>query len=390
MTVTGDGVFDERERGRKRRVKYVRLALLIYYYYVKVGALAICTGILMGFGEATDVDACGTSGGLWVGWKREAKMSLVNICNHFVVLLVEKYNGSLWYLVLFYDAPDLASRNSVFVELEDVLGSLTKGESRVYERLDKALGSKNWFSVFPDTGLKHYPIQISDHAPIEVDLNLIKNPSKKPYRMDAWALEYSECIQTIRKAWFIHDRGSPTFCVARKLARVRGMVKRWTLDKRNEWNGKWEDFDKKLEHGMEVAITEGNDEEYTRVNEEVRDFAIVTLVWKQRAKIKWMVDGDTCTKYFFNWVKGRAGRNFILGVKNEDGSWCYDLWARKMQKVMKYLVGEYQNAFIAGRSITDNILVVHEAIHKINMHKTGKRGMIAFKADMSKAYDRVK
>ncbi|XP_074300123.1 uncharacterized protein LOC141631337 [Silene latifolia] len=61
-----------------------------------------------------------------------------------------------------------------------------------------------------------------------------------------------------------------------------------------------------------------------------------------------------------------------------------------MQKVMKYLVGEYQNAFIAGRSITDNILVAHEAIHKINMHKTGKRGMIAFKADMSKAFDRVK
>ncbi|XP_074298212.1 uncharacterized protein LOC141629036 [Silene latifolia] len=188
-----------------------------------------------GFGEATGVDAYGAAGGLWVGWKKEARMSFVVSCNHFVVLLVEKYNGCLWYLVLFYGAPDISSRKSVLLELEDCLGRLNhpyliigdfnqvefscdkfsvnkhripgaydfhnwkvrnelldipfkgprftwcnnrKGKKRVYERIDKALGSKDWFSVFPDTGIKHYPIQISDHAPIEVNLNLTKIRTK--------------------------------------------------------------------------------------------------------------------------------------------------------------------------------------------------------------------
>ncbi|XP_074278244.1 uncharacterized protein LOC141601837 [Silene latifolia] len=57
---------------------------------------------------------------------------------------------------------------------------------------------------------------------------------------------------------------------------------------------------------------------------------------------------------------------------------------------MGYLVGDYQNAFLAGRSISDNILLAHEAIHKVNTHKHGKFGKVAFKADMSKAFDRVR
>ncbi|XP_074288207.1 uncharacterized protein LOC141613375 [Silene latifolia] len=73
-----------------------------------------------------------------------------------------------------------------------------KREKRVYERLDKAMGSKEWLSLFPDTGIKHYPIQISDHAPIEVDLNLIRSDGKRPFKIDAWALDFEECLEKVR------------------------------------------------------------------------------------------------------------------------------------------------------------------------------------------------
>ncbi|XP_074296900.1 uncharacterized protein LOC141627561 [Silene latifolia] len=61
-----------------------------------------------------------------------------------------------------------------------------------------------------------------------------------------------------------------------------------------------------------------------------------------------------------------------------------------MSRVMSYLVGEYQNAFVAGRHIGDNVLLAHEAIQNINKHSSGACGRFAFKADMSKAYDRIR
>ncbi|XP_074315625.1 uncharacterized protein LOC141651829 [Silene latifolia] len=338
----------------------------------------------LGFVRAFGVDAVGAAGGLWVGWRKESKMSLVKACNNYIILLVEKYNGRLWYLVLFYGAPSVSLRASVFEDLEQwlvtcqlpflIIGDFNqvgyacdklsssqrpiagaedfnlwtirnelvdipfkgprftwcnnrKGDKRVYERLDKALGSKDWLSLFPDTGIKHYPIQISDHAPIEVDLNLINTKGSRPFKLDAWALGFEDCLERVRIAWTAVDSGSPAFRVARKLARVRGSVKKWTLDKKAEWQDKWDEFDRKLEHGINTACKGGGggDEEYTRVHEEFRIFAAAAAVyWKQRAKVKWTVEGDTCTKFFFNWVKGRAGRNLIHGLKGEDGQWRYD------------------------------------------------------------------
>ncbi|XP_074301170.1 uncharacterized protein LOC141632526 [Silene latifolia] len=200
-----------------------------------------------------------------------------------------------------------------------------KGEKRVYERIDKAFGSKDWFTIFPHTGIKHYPIQISDHAPIEIDLNLVAMSGNRPYKIDAWVLDHEDCMEKIRVDWKRSNRGLPAYQVTRKLSRIRTSVKRWTLDKRAEWRMKWDEFDQRLEHGMTLATTGNGDEEYIRVNEEVTEFAKATAAfWRQRAKIKWMVDGDTCTKFFFNWVKGRAGRNHIHGIKDLDGVWHYE------------------------------------------------------------------
>ncbi|XP_074318890.1 uncharacterized protein LOC141655725 [Silene latifolia] len=56
---------------------------------------------------------------------------------------------------------------------------------------------------------------------------------------------------------------------------------------------------------------------------------------------------------------------------------------------MSFLVGDFQNGFIPGRNISDNILVSHELFHQISKKTTGKQGLLAFKIDMSKAYDRL-
>jgi len=53
------------------------------------------------------------------------------------------------------------------------------------------------------------------------------------------------------------------------------------------------------------------------------------------------------------------------------------------------LITPFQNAFIQGRLITDNILLAHEIYDYMRKKKKDKWGFGALKLDMQKAYERI-
>ncbi|XP_019195011.1 PREDICTED: uncharacterized protein LOC109188829 [Ipomoea nil] len=63
--------------------------------------------------------------------------------------------------------------------------------------------------------------------------------------------------------------------------------------------------------------------------------------------------------------------------------------ANRMKPLMGNLISEAQSAFIPGRLITDNILIVAEVGHYLNRKQCGRKGWAALKLDMAKAYDRM-
>jgi hypothetical protein len=66
------------------------------------------------------------------------------------------------------------------------------------------------------------------------------------------------------------------------------------------------------------------------------------------------------------------------------------VFANRMRPLMDAIISEEQSAFVPGRFIiTDSVLVAYENIHYLRWKK-GKAGACAIKLDMAKAYDRVK
>lgn len=53
------------------------------------------------------------------------------------------------------------------------------------------------------------------------------------------------------------------------------------------------------------------------------------------------------------------------------------------------LISEQQSAFIPERQIHDNVVVAHEVFHFLKRKKLGKKGYVAVKVDLNKAYDRI-
>ena len=61
----------------------------------------------------------------------------------------------------------------------------------------------------------------------------------------------------------------------------------------------------------------------------------------------------------------------------------------RMKDVLCRLISPSQEAFVPGRSITDNILLVSEVLHYLKRRTRGHIGDVALKLDISKAYDKV-
>ena len=63
--------------------------------------------------------------------------------------------------------------------------------------------------------------------------------------------------------------------------------------------------------------------------------------------------------------------------------------ANRLKWILPLLIFNAQSAFVHGRSICDNILAAFEVIHYMKRKTKGKKGSVALKLDISKAYDRI-
>ncbi|CAA7019206.1 unnamed protein product [Microthlaspi erraticum] len=61
----------------------------------------------------------------------------------------------------------------------------------------------------------------------------------------------------------------------------------------------------------------------------------------------------------------------------------------RLHPLLNGLVSENQSAFVPGRAISDNVMITHEILHFLKISQAKKRGSMAIKTDMTKAYDRV-
>ena len=63
--------------------------------------------------------------------------------------------------------------------------------------------------------------------------------------------------------------------------------------------------------------------------------------------------------------------------------------ANCLKQILPYIISPTQSAFVPDKLITDNVLLAYETLHAMNTRKKGKKGSLALKLDISKAYDMV-
>ncbi|KAK3231579.1 hypothetical protein Dsin_003460 [Dipteronia sinensis] len=108
--------------------------------------------------------------------------------------------------------------------------------------------------------------------------------------------------------------------------------------------------------------------------------------WSQCSRETWLSSGDKNSKYFHWRASAMRARNHIRGVFDKSVAKAL---ANRLRGVLDEVISETHSAFIPDRLISDNAIIGFECMHALKRWKKGKRGSMALKLDMSKAYDRV-
>ncbi|RVX19456.1 LINE-1 retrotransposable element ORF2 protein [Vitis vinifera] len=197
-------------------------------------------------------------------------------------------------------------------------------EHPVCKRLDRFLYSNEWEQLFPQSLQEVLPRWTSDHWPIVLETNPFKwGPT--PFRFENMWLHHPSFKECFGRWWreFQGD-GWEGHKFMRRLQFLKAKLKEWNKNAFGDLIERKKcilldiaNFDSMEQEGglspellIQRAVRKGELEELI-LREEIH--------WRQKARVKWVKEGDCNSKFFHKVANGRRNRKFIKVLENERG-----------------------------------------------------------------------
>ncbi|XP_027108907.1 uncharacterized protein [Coffea arabica] len=198
-------------------------------------------------------------------------------------------------------------------------------EGEIRERLDRVLGSGSWCNSFRNARCRHLETEASDHSMLLVDIKPAMGKRwKKRFVFDRNWLQHKEMGNIVKSAWNTSCIGSRFFKFQFKIKQCRVALLRWNKQKESNF-GKIILQTKKEMKVLRDSNVSGKGVRLALLKKKlVAVYMDEEVYWSQKAKQKWLTEGDKNTKFYHVCVAGKRKRNRIGLIKKRDGDWCKD------------------------------------------------------------------
>ncbi|XP_052627262.1 uncharacterized protein LOC128133760 [Lactuca sativa] len=200
-----------------------------------------------------------------------------------------------------------------------------RGKNGILKKLDRVMGNCRLFDDFPSLYDSFLPYGISDHSPLVIKIPLKMKFKVLPFKFSNVLTSCPELKVLVESHWNAEIKGIKMFQLVQKLKILKKPIRK-LLRIQGHLSEKVDHCRKELE-----AVQADLDKE--PFNSELRDLEAIFLVefnkayaeeesfLKQKAKVGWLKEGDSNSKYFHKVVKGKIIRNNIKAVMNDEGNW---------------------------------------------------------------------
>ena len=98
----------------------------------------------------------------------------------------------------------------------------------IWERLDRAVATNEWFSVFAGTKVHHLDVTSSDHKALWISLEHMHCSFQKPFHFEQMWLTDKGCSEIVEAVWSVNCNESWDTRVLRKIESYGAALSKWS------------------------------------------------------------------------------------------------------------------------------------------------------------------
>nr|XP_027103170.1 uncharacterized protein LOC113724469 [Coffea arabica] len=315
--------------------------------------------------------------------------------------------------------------------------------ARISKRLDRFLVNGACLDLSDAISVLHLTRHPSDHAPLKISFVTRLDNKPRPFCfLNVWTSK-PELIEVIRQAWNQDVDGPPLQVLCSKLLATRRAIQSWNKQHFGNVIDSVHSAKMAVQWAEEMVDQDDSEECQIELNKAQAKLCHALLIeeqfWRQKARVKWLQEGDRNSRYFHAVVRQRRVQGMIHHIKNSNGVWVdtdddialeattyfHDLFTgpldsySNMSHLIPHMVSQEENTKLesvptieevyrviksmdgdsaagldgfTGKIFTFAWEVIAQDVYNEVVSGMGKKirgGNVVMKLDMSKAYDRV-
>ncbi|KAI0496467.1 hypothetical protein KFK09_022784 [Dendrobium nobile] len=286
------------------------------------------------------------------------------------------------------------------------------GGARIMEKLDRCFINSTALNCIQIARVKHLARITSDHCPILMEIFKPAEAFDRIIRFEEVWASYYGAKSVVSKYWRFGNCIDPVTSLNSKFKRTLKALYFWSKAKFKNINV--------LRDELKIEILELQNEEAEgrisdlklqllkfKINELNITLARLNSWWKQRAKAKWMEEGDSNSSFFHAFANARRNINWISNIKNNSGfitenpihiqevfyEFFNSKWRHRECSLLNWpalravIPFEDHSGLDAEFTKEELQAVVFSSGKNISPGIDAKSGLLAIKIDMEQAYD---
>ncbi|KAJ9536674.1 hypothetical protein OSB04_un000147 [Centaurea solstitialis] len=259
-----------------------------------------------------------------------------------------------------------------FVGIHHTWCQKPKEEAGLKRKLDRILANLEFTNLFVDATVKFLPRGLSDHSPGIIGFTGGQRARKYGFKFDNFLVNDPMFRDTVQRVWSGYVEGNFMFRVVSKLKALKTPIR-----KLRSAHGNLSTRTTKLKDELDVAQLAADfdphnidlqlDVQRVRFEYQKASWADLSAA-RQRAKVRWLSEGDANTRYFHKVVEEKRHTQHIHSICKPDGTFVYDdevveAFIEHFVAIIGTVDGEVNPVMPIG--LFENGLVIGDALHMV-------------------------